>query len=57
MLVGDAYTMSPYDTMPAAPIGLVPARMSTDAIHEMPRPAKSRGAATVEQSSDAFIAP
>ena len=44
MLVGEAYTVPPSDTMPADPMGEPSPCMSIEAIHEMPSPANSLGA-------------
>src|SRR4051794_22257190 len=57
MLVGEAYTVPPSDTTPADPIGEPSPCMSIDAIHEMPNPANSLGAATVAQSSVVDMSP
>src|SRR3954453_3297623 len=57
MLVGEAYTVPPSDTMPAEPIGEQSPCMSNDAIHEIPSPPNSLGAATAAQSSVVAMSP
>src|SRR4051794_37349435 len=57
MLVGEAYTVPPSDTIPAEPIGEPSPRMSIDAIQEIPSPANSLGAATAAQSSVVAMSP
>src|SRR3954454_14790206 len=57
MLVVDAYTVPPSETIPADPIGEPSPCKSMDAIHEIPNPANSLGAATEAQSSVVDISP
>ena len=57
MLVGEAYTVSLFDTMPAEPTGWPALRTSIEAIHDTPSPANSLGAATTEQSRRSTCSP